>query len=269
MSFMQCGNAVHYYRLRPGAPQAPWLVLINGLGTDHRIWDALLEALPARHSVLVYDLRGQGLSELGQQPYDVAELSSDLELMLQRLGAGSVIPVGFSMGGLVAQQFALAHPGRARGLVLVATGMRIATPQLWRERAAQVRQGGVAAIVDGSMQRWFSATFRERQPHLVRGYRSLLGRVEAAGYLAGVELLAETDLSASVAQLSLPTLAIAGSVDPATPPELMRELVGQIRGAELRVMAGSGHMISIEQPEALARSISDFVDGQTEEARGV
>ena len=62
---------------------------------------------------------------------------------------------------------------------------------------------GLLAIVEGSMQRWFSEAFRERQPHLVRGYESLLARVEAAGYLAGVELLAVTNLSASITQLSL------------------------------------------------------------------
>src|SRR3954451_8356663 len=142
MSFLQCGSTVHYYRFRPGAPKDPVLVFINGLGTDHRIWDAVLDALPPELSVLRYDLRGQGLSERGQGRSDVATLSADLELLLTRVGAASVVPVGFSLGGLVAQQFALAHPARVRGLVLCATGSRIGSAETWAARAEQVRLGG-------------------------------------------------------------------------------------------------------------------------------
>jgi len=265
MSFVQCRNAVHYHRLRVGAPHAAWLVFINGLGTDHRIWDAVLQALPAQLSVLVYDLRGQGLTELGTGRYDVASLSSDLEALLDRLGAASVVPIGFSMGGLVAQQFAFAHPARVRALGLVATSLRIASAQLWRERAEQVRQGGIAAVVPGAMERWFSAPFRERQPHLVRGYRTLLERVDPAGYLAGVGLLGETDLRANTSQLSLPSFVVVGSADVATPPEGAKELADQIPGASYRVLAGAGHMIGVEQPEALARCIMEALESMLPE----
>jgi len=160
MSFVQCGNGVHHYRVSGDLSKEPLLVFINGLGTDHRIWDRVLEALPAQLATLVYDLRGQGLSELGADRYDVAALSDDLELLLQRLGARSVLPIGFSMGGLVAQQFALAHPARVRGLVLCATAARIGSAESWGERAEAVRRGGLAAVADAVIKRWFSDSFR-------------------------------------------------------------------------------------------------------------
>ena len=102
MSFLQCGSAVHYYRLRAGAPGAPTLAFINGLGTDHRIWDDVLAALDTvpsgagapSLSLLVYDLRGQGLSEAQTAGYDLRGLADDLQELLQRLGTGPVVPRG-------------------------------------------------------------------------------------------------------------------------------------------------------------------------------
>jgi 3-oxoadipate enol-lactonase len=261
MSFLQCGDAVHYYRSRAGARREPLLVFINGIGTDHRIWDGLLAALPAPLSALCYDLRGQGLSELGQSRYDVARLSLDLELLLERIGAPSVVLIGFSLGGLVAQQFAVAHPARVRGLALCATSTRIGSEDIWRQRAEQVRRGGLASVADGVMERCFSAPFRELQPQVVRGYRTLLERSDAASYLAALALLGETDLSAGLAQLSVPALVVAGGADVATPPEQLRQFAERIAGAQFRVLAGAGHLLGVEQPEALARCIGDFVEG--------
>jgi 3-oxoadipate enol-lactonase len=261
MSFLQCGDAVHYYRLRAGSQAEPLLVFINGLGTDHRIWDGVLAALPAPLSALCYDLRGQGLSELGQSHYDVGRLSLDLELLLERLGAASVVPIGFSLGGLVAQQFALAHPGRVRGLALCATAARIGNEDVWRQRAEQVRRGGLASVGPSVLERWFSPGFRELQPQVVRGYRTLLERSDAASYLAALALLGETDLSAGLAQLSVPALVVAGGADLATSPEQLRQFAERIRGAQFRVLEGAGHLLGVEQPEALARCISDFVEG--------
>lgn len=261
MSFVQCGSAVHHYRSSGDPSKEPLLVFINGLGTDHRIWDRVLEALPAQLSTLVYDLRGQGLSELGTGRYDVAALSDDLELLLQRVGARSVVLVGFSMGGLVAQQFALAHPARVRGLVLCATAARIGDAETWGRRAEAVRRGGLAAVADAVIERWFSESFRALSPHLVRGYRTLIERAEPAGYLAALQLLADADLSALVPQLAVPALLVAGGADLATPPELLRAQAERMAGAQFRVLAGAGHLLGVEQPEALARCITEFVRG--------
>jgi 3-oxoadipate enol-lactonase len=259
MSFLQCGSAVHYYRLRAGAPGAPTLAFINGLGTDHRIWDGVVAALPASLSVLVYDLRGQGLSEPVADRYELPHLAADLEQLLQRLATGPVVPIGFSLGGLVAQELAYRHPERLSALILCATGGRIATPEVWAERSAQALAGGIAAIADGAMERWFSRDFREREPGQVRGYRRLLLGSDLGCYLAAVGVLAGVDLRARAAELSLPTLLVAASVDVATPPDGMRELAAQIRGSRLEVLSGSGHLLGVEQPEALAAHIVQFL----------
>ncbi|MEY2932600.1 MAG: 3-oxoadipate enol-lactonase [Pseudomonadota bacterium] len=261
MSFLQCGSAVHYYRLRAGAQGAPTLAFINGLGTDHRIWDDVVAALPPALSVLVYDLRGQGLSEPGTARYDLSGLAADLEQLLQRLDTGPVVPVGFSLGGLVAQELAHRYPTRLRALVLCATAGRIANVEVWQQRAAQAREGGIAAIADGAMERWFSRDFREREPHQVRGYRRLLLGSDLGSYLSAVGVLAESDLRGRAGELTLPTLLVAASADVATPPDGMRELGAAIRGSHLDVLDGSGHLLGVEQPEALAGCIVQFLKG--------
>lgn len=261
MSFLQCGSAVHYYRLRAGAQGAPTLAFINGLGTDHRIWDDVVAALPPALSVLVYDLRGQGLSEPGTARYDLPGLATDLEQLLARLDAGPVIPVGFSLGGLVAQELAHRHPERLRALILCATAGRIASAEVWQQRASQVRQGGLDAIADGSMERWFSREFRERQPHQVQGYRRMLLGSDLGSYLSAVGVLAGSDLRGRAGELSQPTLLVAASADVATPPDGMRDLATAIRGARVEVLNGAGHLLGVEQPQALAGCIVQFLKG--------
>lgn len=262
MSFLQCGSAVHYYRLRAGAPGAPTLAFINGLGTDHRIWDGVLAALPASLSVLVYDLRGQGLSEPETAGYDLPGLALDLHQLLEQLAPGPVVPVGFSLGGLIAQELAYRYPARLPALVLCATGGRIASAEVWQQRREQATQGGLAAVAEGAMERWFSREFREREPGQVRGYRRLLLGSELSCYLAAVGVLAGADLRARAAQLSVPTLLVAASADVATPPDGMRELGAQLRGSRLEVLEGSGHLLGVEQPEALAACIVRFLKEQ-------
>jgi len=300
MSFMQCGNAVHFYRLhsspglrpssglrsvsgfggsgrlgseRPGAELreslapvlpagAPVIVFINALGTDHRIWDGVLAALPADLSALVYDQRGQGLTEWVEGRGDVEGSSEDLAQLLDGLGIGPVVLCGLSLGGLVAQAFALSYPERVRALCLCATAGCIGSPELWRERAEQVQQGGMAAVAGRVIERWFSPTFFERQPSAARGWRVLLERAPTVGYLAALRLLAQTDLRPRVGRISAPTLVVAGAADVATPTDQVRALAEAIPGAEFVVLPGAGHLLCIEDPGSLVRSLDEFLGGK-------
>src|SRR5688572_25088380 len=101
MSFIQLGNAVYHYVWRPCAEgnvaDAPVVVFSNALGTDHRIWDAVVKRLPSTWSVLRYDTRGHGLSEVGETPYTVAVLAADLDELLEKLGLRSVVVCGLSL----------------------------------------------------------------------------------------------------------------------------------------------------------------------------
>src|SRR5262245_6330453 len=120
MSFIECGGSVHFYERgsNVGTADQPTLVFVNALGTDHRIWNDVIAQLPEGLPWLRYDMRGHGASETGAAPYRVSGLSEDLAELLDRLDISSAVLCGLSVGGLVAQQFALSRPARLRALVL-------------------------------------------------------------------------------------------------------------------------------------------------------
>jgi 3-oxoadipate enol-lactonase len=265
MDFVQCTSGLHAYLER--APQArdpagsarASMVFVHALGTDQRVWQPVVDLLPQGSRVIGYDLRGHGLSDVGSTPYSIEGLARDLDELCERLGLGPSIVCGLSVGGLVAQALALARPERVRALCLCGTGARIGNAELWRDRAEQVRRQGLAAIAPGVVERWFTPAFGERHPERVRGYRTLLERSAPEGYLATLAALAEGDLRDRVSRLSCPTLVVSGALDAATPPDLGRELSAAIAGSAFRLLPEAAHLMSVEQPRALADTLMGFL----------
>lgn len=284
MSFLECGGVVHHYAFEPGfgaasrarstggGGGAPSVVFVNALGTDLRIWDEVVALLPQGWSVLRYDVRGHGGSEIGETPYSVEGLAADLAALLEALGLEAVIVCGLSLGGLVAQALAIAEPRRVAALCLCGTALRIGSREAWRERIERVRAEGLAAIADAVLARWFAPGFREREPAACRGYRGMLERMAPEGYMAAAHALGEADLGARAGTITVPTVVIAGELDPATPVELGRALAAAIRGARFETLPGASHLMCVEQPAALARAIVDLaarIDGLEGRLEGV
>ena len=261
MSFIRTGDTVSFYELRPAVSASPALLLIHALGTSHRIWDGVLAALEFPGSVLRYDLRGHGLSEVGACPYDIPALAGDASALLDQLGLGPVIVCGLSVGGLVAQELALGAGSRVRGAILCGTAARIGSAEGWQARIDQVREGGVAAVAEAALGRWFSPSFRAAAPDAVRGYRCLLERTPSAGYLAMMHALRDTDASERLPRLRTPALVVSGELDPATTPDDGRRLAGLIPGARFELLPQASHMLSVEKPRELAALIDGFSRG--------
>jgi 3-oxoadipate enol-lactonase len=261
MSFVQLRSGVHHCELRPALPGArgPALLLVNALGTSTRLWDGLLGSLEFRGAVLGYDKRGHGLSERGEAPYTVEALAGDALELLEAFGLDSVVVCGLSVGGLVAQELAARAPARVRCLVLCGTAARIGTPEGWQTRIDQVQAGGVGAIVDVVLARWFAPSLRARAPELERGYRCMLERADTAGYLATLHALRDADLTEQTARLRLPALVVSGELDEATTAADGRRLAASIAGARFELLAGAAHLLSVERPRELARLVDVFM----------
>jgi 3-oxoadipate enol-lactonase len=267
MSFSEGRGAVHFYWLdgrgvSTSRARTP-LVFVNALGTDHRIWEPLVDALPPalrERPLLRYDLRGQGLSGLGAEPRSVRTLSDDLAFLLDELDLAPAVVCGLSLGGLVAQSLAATAPEKVAALCLCATGLDIGAPELWTERIAVVRSRGLGALTEASLERWFTPAFRRAQPALVRGYQTLLERSSNEGYLASLEVLRDTDLSAQAARIHAPALVLAGEADIATPPVRVQRLVKALPDARYLCLPGAGHFLPIEQPEAVAAALASFLE---------
>lgn len=238
----------------------PLVVFINSLGSDLRIWDDVAAALArARVGALRYDLRGQGLSDLGATPYRIADHVADLEAVLADVGVTRAIVCGLSVGGMIALGLADKRPELVAGLVLSCTAHRIGTAESWNARIRAVEAGGVDAIVEGVLQRWFSpAAFRDNTPALAL-CRNMLARSPAAGYAATCAALRDADLEEAARAVSAPTLCLAGECDGATPPDLVRALSALVPGSAFATIPGVGHLPCVEAPAAFADHLLRFV----------
>lgn len=257
MAFVRIAGQLLHYRLA-GRVGAPVLVLANSLGTDARIWDAVIERLGPDFHILSYDKRGHGLSDAppGEQTLD--EHVGDLEGLVAHLGFDRFVLAGVSVGGLIAQGYALRHPGKLLGLILMDTAARIGSVESWNARIGAVLGNGIASISDQILDRWFDETYRRTRPDDFAGWRHMLERTPAAGYAGTCAALRDADLRADVGRIATPALVLAGEKDVSTPPELVRETAGLIPNARFEMIPRAGHLPNIEQPDALVAAFRRY-----------
>jgi 3-oxoadipate enol-lactonase len=251
------GLALHY--ADEGDPDGAPLVFANSLGTDFRLWDQILPLLPAGLRVIRYDKRGHGLSEGPLGDYFMGDLVSDLAGLLDALKVRDSLVVGLSIGGMITQGLAAERPDLVRAAVFSNTGARIGNEAMWDERMAAVRAGGIEALADATMTRWFSRAFHRDRADELAAWRTMMCRTWVPGYLGCSAAIRGTDLYDSTARLRLPVLGIAGSEDGSTPPDMVRETVDLVPGSRFELIRGAGHLPCVEKPEDYARILGDFI----------
>ncbi|MBE9637093.1 3-oxoadipate enol-lactonase [Salipiger mangrovisoli] len=241
-----------------GPKEGRALMLANSLGTDLRVWDALIPLLPEGLRVVRFDKRGHGLSDAPEAPYAMETLVADAEAICEALAMRDITFVGLSIGGLIGQGLAAKRPHLVRALVLMDTAAKIGTPEMWQTRIDGIRAGGVGALADAILERWFTPGFRESDPQFA-AWKNMLVRTPVEGYVGCCAAIAGADLTESTRALTLPVLAMAGAEDGSTPPELVRGTAG-LCGADFALIEGAGHIPCVEQPVATARLITDFLE---------
>lgn len=239
-----------------GPASGPTVLLVHALGLDLRLWDGIVPLLPAHLHLIRLDLRGHGQSPVPPPPYRLGMLVRDAEVLLDGLGVRDAVVVGLSLGGLVAQGLAAKRLDLVRALVLSNTAARIGTRAMWDDRAAAVESGGIAAIADGVLARWFPPRAQDGAAALRA--RAMLLDCPPEGYRGAAAALGGADLITPTSGLRLPALCLAGSDDGATPPDMVRELAALIPGARFELMRGAGHLPPLDQPAAFAQHVAAF-----------
>ncbi len=240
-----------------GPPGAPALVLIHALGTDHTLWDGVIERLGTRFRTLTCDLRGHGQSDVPAPPYAMGALIRDVERLIDHFALKDSVVIGASLGGLIAQGLAIKRLDLVRALVLSNTAARIGTPELWHRRIAEVREGGLDAYAPGALQRILGPRFLTHPDHSY--LRTLLTTTNPDGWTGCAAAIAGCDFTTTTARLRLPTLAIAGANDGTTPPDLVRETAALIPGHRFALMRGAGHLPMVEKPAEYAALLDTFL----------
>lgn len=252
---LKSGNGLHY---RDEGPRDGTVVLFsNSLGTDFRAWDPLIPHLPHGLRLIRYDKAGHGLSDFaGERPIS-AHADDVLELM-DHLGVRKAVIVGLSVGGLIAQAVCAQQPDRVSGLILCDTGHKIGNAEMWNDRIAKIEAGGVQALADPILERWFTKEFRGSAESF-SAWRNMLTRTTNEGYCAVGRAIRDADYTAETAAIKVPTLCVVGAEDGATPPALVRELSNLIADANFVEIPACGHLPCVEQPEMLGESISCYL----------
>ena len=254
MAFIRANGIILHHQVL-GRPDAPALIFINSLGSDLRIWQDVAPAFAHRYHVVLYDKRGHGLSDAPPAPYAMDDHVDDLVALLERLKIDSAALVGLSVGGMIAQRMAVRMPERVRALTLCCTAAKIGTPETWAERIASVEEGGVEAVVEAVLQRWFTPRFRETRADECAGWRNMLVRTPAQGYSGTCAAIRDADLTADAARIAAPTLCVAGDQDGSTPADVVRATAGLIPGARFALIESAGHIPCVEQPAVLTELI--------------
>lgn len=237
------------------------VVLAHAIGCDHRMWDGLGTALSPRFRVIRMDVRGHGRSPVTPRPYSLELLADDVRDLLDSLKIEKAHWVGLSMGGMIGQAFALRHPQRLRKLVLANTTSTYGAqgPEMWQARAKAVSEGGMAAIKELAMQRYFTDDFRASHSDIVDRIGDGFLATNPAGYIACCDAIRDLDFSGDLHRIKAPTLVIAGEKDVGTPVAMSKAIADAIPGAKLAVIPGAAHLSAVEDPETFNRLVADFL----------
>ena len=244
-----------------GAP----VVLSHALGLDSSMWDDYAARLAADGwQVLRYDHRGHGASAAPAGPYSMDDLVDDAARVIREWGRGPVTWIGLSMGAMVGQGLAIRHPELVSRLVLANTTSRYpeGAAANWSQRIATVRVQGMAAVAEMVVERYLHADFRAAQPQAADAIRQRILRDDAAGYAASCHAVANVDWQDRLAQVTCPTLVIAGARDAGAPPAMGQAIADRIPGAVLHVIEDASHLSVLETPEEFRAVTGRFLRPQ-------
>lgn len=244
-----------------GPATAPVVMVSHSLAAHLGMWEPQVAALTRSFRVLRYDTRGHGGSEVVPGAYTLDQLADDAVGLLDALGTDRAHWLGLSLGGMIGQTLALRAPGRLRSLILCDTTSRVpaeAKPT-WEARIRTAETQGMEPIVEPTVERWFTAPFRQRRPEVVDRVRTMIRETDPRGYAGCCHAISGLDLTDRLSAIRLPTLVIVGEEDQGTPVAAARTIHEQIKGSELLVIPSAAHLSNMEQPEAFTNAVVKFL----------
>jgi 3-oxoadipate enol-lactonase len=253
---------VHYVEAGMGEP----LLLIMGFGGDHTAWAFQTGAFARRYRVVAFDNRGAGQTSAPDQPYTTAMMAADARGLMDALGIDRAHVIGVSMGGMIAQELALAHPQRVRSLHLGCTFARadaymLALNAAWRDM--RIGLGRDQTLRTLALWLFAPTTYAERPDLVEMLLQNALANPypqSVAGFLRQGEAIATHDAIDRLEAIRCPTLVSVAEDDILTPPRFSRDIAKRIPGAELRVVPGAGHCYFLERPDTFNEISLDFIE---------
>jgi 3-oxoadipate enol-lactonase/4-carboxymuconolactone decarboxylase len=258
LPFVKVDNTRLFYRLE-GDEGRPVLILSHSIGADHSMWAPQAADLLPHFQLLRYDIRGHGASDAPKGEYSMEGLGRDVLAVADALGISKFAFCGLSLGGAIGQWVALNTPDRITHLVLANTSAQFGPRANWEARIQAVSTGGMAAIVDMAMQRFFSPeTLAQRNAYAASARRVLLG-TDPLGYAGCCAALRDTDHTQLLHKIQAPTLVIVGDKDVSTPWAGHGEILAdRIPGAQSAALPAA-HLSNLERPRSFSAALLNFL----------
>ena len=248
--------------ITPGLPpDAPVVLMLGSLGSTLDMWRPQVPALAPSYRVVRAETRGHGGSPVPPGPYDIDDLADDAVAVLDDLGVDRAHLVGLSLGAMTALRVAAREPARVDRLAVLCTSARLGPPQMWADRAAAVRAGGMGAVAEAVVGRWLTPGFAGDHPATVAWLEDMVRSHDPDGYAACCGVIERMDLRADLASITAPLLAIAGADDPVTTPEHLALIADGVQDGGLLVVDDAAHLANLQQPDAINAAIRAHLAG--------
>jgi 3-oxoadipate enol-lactonase len=256
---------------RRGPEDAPAVVLVHGLADDRSLWRHVAPRLAERYHVVIVDMPGHGESDAVPDGARIDWFADVVAALIDRLELAEPVLGGLSMGGGVAQYVAGRSRRRLRGLVLVSTSPVFpeTTRKRFLDRADVAEREGMAAVVDATVSRWFTAAFDEQHPEEIEATRATVLRADPTSFARASRANAARDATPLLGSIDVPVLFIAGLDDPADPRRAEAIYRQQVRDLRVRLVPGASHLLPVEVPELFLAELESFLDALPARTSGV
>ena len=252
-------NGINVNYSLEGPTGATMVTLSNSLLSNYAMWDAQISVLTKKYRVLRYDTRGHGGTEVTPGPYSFELLTEDVYALHQALGIEKTHFVGLSMGGMIGQLLAVRHPELLHSVTLCDTTSKMPHPEIWDGRIEAAQSGGVEAVVEGTLERWFTPAMHEGNPDEIARIAAMIRGTKVEGFIANCQAIKAMDQTGILKEITTPTLIIVGAEDPATTPDMSRIIHAEIEGSELAILPNASHLANVEQPQAFNDVLMNFL----------
>jgi len=259
MAFVHVNGIDLHYTI--DGSQGPWITLSHSLACNMSAWDEQVELLKNDFRVLRFDTRGHGRSSAPAGPYTLEQLAQDVDGLFMHLGITQTHWLGISMGGMIGQTYALAHPSVFQSLILAdSTSRRPANAaSMWGERIRLAQNEGMQALLESTLARWFTEGYRKSHPEVMARIGKGILETPVNGFCGCCDAISKIDLLDRLHEIKCPTLIMVGEHDHGTPPEMSRQMHEQIAGSEWVVIPNAAHIASIEQASFFNAQILKFL----------
>ncbi|MGB7181149.1 MAG: 3-oxoadipate enol-lactonase [Burkholderiaceae bacterium] len=244
-----------------GAADAPWIVLSNSLGSNLAMWDDQIPFLTKKYRVLRYDTRGHGASSTPPGAYSFADLTGDVIALMDHFKIDKAPYMGLSMGGMTGMGLAIAYPQRFTGIICC--DARGDAPdgfkQSWDDRAAVIRDQGMAALVDPTMERWLTAQCRAERPDDAKRLAAMVASTDPNGYIGCAMALKTLDFLKDMGGVTVPMLYVGGETDSGAMPDVMQAMADATPGSRYAMVANAAHIANVDNPAGFNAAIAQFL----------